>query len=145
MAMSPAESDPLPETDIRFRTRFFFYLAIWLFAALVIQVFLPPEGIVATDLTPFQQRIRWLFGIPLIAMLGLARALTWPWYPSDHSPPDSASLPALLVSICCLIAIGTITLTRHRWCYLIPALCLHATILLVSIPFYIRFSTELSD
>ena len=80
-AMRPAECDQPPETKVSFRARFFFYLAIWLFAALAIQVFLPPEGHAATDLTPFQQRIRWLFGIPLIAMLGLARALTWPWYP----------------------------------------------------------------
>jgi hypothetical protein len=134
-----------PAHPVRLRTCCIAYIAIWLLTAVAFEVFMQPDGMTETDLTSTQQRIRWPLYTPLMALLGLARAFTWPWHPLYHSPPDSALVPAFLASIGFLLALGCLTITRRHLWSLVTMLCFHAAILSVSVIFYLRMTAELSD
>ena len=115
---------------VRFRHRLFIHIALWLLAALAFQVFLRPLGLTETDLTPIQQRIRWPLYTPLMAVIGLAQAGTWP-----ANPPALAGMAAAAVFV--LHAI--LMLTRARPRSLIALAVAHALLLALAIIYYVRW------
>lgn len=77
---SPTESDAVRGNPIHLHTRLLVYLAVWLLAALAIQVFLQPEGLTVTFLTPSQQRVEWLLFTPFMVYWGLEHHFSLPQY-----------------------------------------------------------------
>lgn len=70
-----------PGRCVRFRIRIFSYFAGWVLVALAFQVFLQPLGLTETALTPIQQRMLWPLWAPVMVIVGLAQAATWPASP----------------------------------------------------------------
>lgn len=116
---------------VRFRRRLFIYIALWLLAALAFQVFLRPLGLTETDLTPIQQRIRWPLYTPLMAVIGLAQAGTWP-----ANPQAIAGIAAAAVFV--LHAVSMLTRARPR--SLIALAAAHALLLALAVIYYVRWS-----
>ena len=88
---------PAARPRISLKRRVHFYCAGWLCAAVALQIFLQPEGLTVTDQGPLQQRLLWLAFTPLMAIFGLAQALTGPVTPS---------LPMFLLAAACLLTHG---------------------------------------
>jgi len=76
--MSPSPLAANPGQGIQLRTRVLVYFSVWLLAVLTIQIFLPPEGPSETDRPAIQQRFLWPLYTPLMVVVGLAQAATWP-------------------------------------------------------------------
>lgn len=88
-AIGLLQTDAGAERRVSFSRRLLIYGAVWLLAALAFQVFLQPEGLTETSLAPMQQRIRWPLYTPLMAMVGLSYAVSWP-----DSPREDVGLAA---------------------------------------------------
>ena len=56
-------------------------LSGWILAAVAFQIFLQPLGLTETSLTPLQQRMQWPLLTPIMVIVGLAQASTWPAAP----------------------------------------------------------------
>ncbi|CAN5724215.1 hypothetical protein BH11VER1_BH11VER1_21350 [soil metagenome] len=129
--MNSMQPNSVFEQRFRFKTRLFIYLAIWLLAAMAFQFFLPPEGATVTELTPFQQRIRWPLYTPIYLLVGLAQSFAW--------PERISSWAGVAATLCFLFhAVLTLTLSR-RFAFLI--MCgLQVVLVVVSVVYFIRFS-----
>jgi len=114
---------------IRFSGRLLIYIAVWLLAVLAFEVFLQPEGLTETDLTPFQQRIRLPLYTPLMAVLGLAQSVTWPAIPTPFDLCGAAA---------CFGLHAIAALTRSRRSSLIAFTCVQALLLTASVVYYVR-------
>lgn len=97
-----------PGRRITVRWRLLGYGAVWLLAALAIQLFLRPEGLTETNLNEAQQRALWLLYTPVMATIGLADALQRVSRLADWSP--------LVIAICfALHALVILTQSRPRF------------------------------
>lgn len=116
---------------VPFRRRLVIYLAIWFVTALAFEIFLQPEGLTETDLTPFQQRIRMPIYVPLMTVVGLAQSVTWPTFPGTS---------ALDVAAACLALHAVVALSlAHRGSFLALA-TVQALLLTVAIVYFVRQS-----
>lgn len=100
--------DAHPQRRVRFRSRLLIYFALWLLAALAFQIFLQPQGLTETHLTPIQQRISWPLYTPFMSVVGLAQAVTWPDFPK--------ALAVFVAAVCfALHAILALACARRSW------------------------------
>jgi len=129
--MSHPQLDTVSEHRVRFSRRLLTYFAVWFLAVLAFGVFLQPEGLTETDLTPFQQRIRLPLYTPLMAVAGLAQSVTWPTFPSSS---------ALDAAAACFVLHAIVALTRSRRSSLIAFTCAQALLLTVAVVYYVRQS-----
>ena len=129
----------------RFRTRCIAYVSIWLLAVLAYQVFVGPDSPTETDLSPLQQFIRLPLYLPLMATLGLARALELPLHRTIEQSSDFSTFVAFLVSVATFATVGTFTLKCSRNRAFVPMLFIHAAIVTIGLIFYIYLTRELSD
>ena len=90
---------------ITVRWRLSGYGAVWLLAALAIQLFLKPEGLTETNLYEAQQRALWLLYTPVMASIGLADVLERVSRLADWAP---------LIIVICFVLHALVTLTRSR-------------------------------
>ena len=119
----------VPENRVRFSTRLLIYVAMWLFAALVFQAFLQPAGLSETELTPIQQRLLWPLYTPVMAVVGLAQAGTWPVFPSAL---------AILAGGACFAVHGIIALSRKQWSSIVALAGVHALLLAIAVIYFVR-------
>ena len=129
--MSQSQFDAAPEHRVRFSRRLLIYAAVWLLAVLAFELFLQPEGLTETDLSPIQQRIRLPLYSPLMAVVGLAQSVTWPTFPSSS---------ALDVSAACFVVHAIAALTRSRRGSVIALTCAQTLLLTVAVIYYVRQS-----
>ena len=124
-------------SHIGVRQRVIAYLVLWLIAAIAIQIFLKPEGLTETDLSPFQQRIRWPIYTPLMIALGLGRVITLPLLPLLHWSNEMLTFWIAFVG---LAVIGIITLTRRSRQVFVDMLCVNAVLLAISVFFFLQIA-----
>ena len=124
-------------SHIGVRQRVIAYLVLWLIAAIAIQIFLKPEGLTETDLSPFQQRIRWPIYTPLMIALGLGRVITLPLLPLLHWSNEMLTFWIAFVG---LAVIGIITLTRRSRQVFVVMLCVNAVLLAISVFFFLQIA-----
>ena len=120
-----------PEPGVRLRTRFLVYFSVWLLAVLAIQIFLPPEGPSETDRTAIHQRLLWPFYTPLMVVVGLARAATWPSRFPDWLP--WAIVTGLAVHF-------IVAATRSRRSSFVAVTCFQVLVLAVGVIYFVRQS-----
>ena len=129
-AMSFPQTDALPQR-VRFRSRLLIYFTGWLLAALAIQIFLEPEGLTVTHLTPIEQRISWPFYTPFMAVVGLAQAVTWPDFPQAT---------AGLAAATCFVLHAIIALACGRRSSFIALTAAQALLLTIAVIYFVRQS-----
>jgi hypothetical protein len=130
-AVSFPQTDAGPDRRVSFSRRLRIYFAVWLLTALAFQVFLQPEGLTVTDLTPIQQRIRWPFYTPVMAVVGLAQAFTWPAFPQASAGFAAAGG---------LVLHAMFALTRARRSSFIALTSAQALLLTVAVIYFVRQS-----
>jgi len=111
--------------------RLVWYGALWVLAAIAIQVFLKPEGLTETNLSEIQQRIRWPFYTPLMVAMGLAAAFA-------RSAVYNGW--AISTALSCFVIHGFITLTRTSARSFALMILIHAALLGVAVICFLRFA-----
>ena len=124
-------SDTASRCGVRFRMRFLIYLAVWLLAAVAFEIFLRPEGLTETHLTPLQQRLLWPLYTPLLVFFGLAQAVSTP-----RDIPQSF----FWVVVALLVAHAALTLSRNRPIVFAALIGVQALTLAVAVTCFIHFS-----
>jgi hypothetical protein len=133
-AMSLPQPDAISEGPVRISTRLLIYLAVWLLAALALEVFLQPLGLTETDATPLEQRLWWPLYTPLMVFLGLAMFLqVLPW-------PSGMAGGAALVALIYFAAQAYFALTPRRPAVVLGLSCLQALALSAGVLYWVRYS-----
>lgn len=99
------ERTPLHLRRIKVRWRLLGYAAVWLLAALAVQLFLRPEGLTETSLNEAQQRALWLLYTPVMATIGLSHALERVRNLADWVP---------VIIVICFVLHAIVTLIQSR-------------------------------
>ena len=131
VAMSPSPLAANPGQGIQLRTRVLVYFSVWLLAVLTIQIFLPPEGPSETDRTAIQQRLLWPLYTPLMVVVGLARAATWPSRFPDWLPW------AVVTGLAFHFIVAA---TRSRRSSFVAVTCFQVLVLAVGVIYFVRQS-----
>ena len=124
-------TDFLPGRKLSARQRLFWYIAVWVLAALAFQLFLRPEGLTETNLPEVQQRLSWPFYTPFMVTIGLAEVFTW---------PQTFNTVALLGSAVCLLVHAVITFTRVYARSFLVMICIQVVLLGIAVFYFVRFS-----
>jgi hypothetical protein len=132
------DSKAISKRSVRFRTRCMAYIAVWLVAAIMFWVLVGPDSAVETSLTPTQQFIRLPIGLPILAWIGVARAVGGPGSPGRAAYPEVISL-AWLIFVCIF------SLTRRHLGSLLCMICLHAATLGLAYMFLLHWWTEMGS
>ena len=130
-AMNTPQTDAGPEQRVSFSRRLLIYFAVWLLAALAFQFFLHPMGLTETALTPIQQRISWPVYTPLMIVVGLAHAVTWPDFPQAWVGFAAAAF---------LVFHAILALTRARRSSFVALTSAQALLLTVAVIYFVRQS-----
>ena len=128
--MSPIQSDSAMKGRVLFSTVLLVYVAIWIFSIIALQIFLKIEGSTETHLSPTQQRISWVFQSPLMIVMGITRALTWPGEPT---------VPDLFIAVG-LVVHAIMMLACARRSSFIALTCVQAVLLTVGAIYFVRLS-----
>src|SRR5215218_10227701 len=115
--MSFSHIDPVPQHQVRFSRRLAIYLSVWLLAALALEVFLRPEGLTETSASPLEQRLWLPIYTPLMVILGLAQAATW--------PRDHFAHWAVAAAFICFLVHGIFTLRAGKRAWFLVLACIH--------------------
>ena len=121
------------------------FALLWSLAILAFEIFLMPEGLTETDLSAFQQRVSWPLYTPVMASLGLARALVSPWYKSYHTLNSPFIFAGFLIAAGCFLVISISIFLCRNWRYLVLLVSLHGMALTFAVVYYMRIIKALSN
>ncbi len=121
--------DALTEPRTWFTARLAVYFGVWLLALLALQIFLQPEGATESSFTATQQRLLWLPYTPLMVVVGLAQAATWP-----GSFPNWA--PWMVVGV--LVGHALVALTRVRRSSFVVLIGVQVVLFGVAVFYFVR-------
>jgi hypothetical protein len=114
----------LSQRSVSLGMRVIAYGAIWVLAAVILEVIVPPGSPLNSPGTPVQQRIELLHYLPLMVVTGLTKVFPREFpYLMDVAWGWSA----------CLAAIGVLTVTCRRLSSFVWMLCVHVAILSVGL------------
>lgn len=116
---------------VRLTIRLAVYFSVWVLVAVAFQVFLQPEGPTESSFSPLQQRLIWPLYTPLMAVIGLAQAATWPKHWPDWAP---------WVVVIGLAIHGVVTLTRSRRSTFLIFTGVQVLVLTVAVVYFVRQS-----
>jgi hypothetical protein len=108
------------EHSVSFRMRVIAYCAIWVLAAVILEVIVPLGSPLITPGTPMHQRLELLHYLPLMVVIGLTKVT-----PLDFPYLINAALGWSV----CLAAIGGLAVACRRLSSVVWILCVHAAIL----------------
>lgn len=129
-------------TPRHFSRRFAAYLAVWILAAVAFEVLLKPEGLTETDLTEFQQRLRWPLHTPLMVLLGIWQAIGWSITSFGAVRGDFAAACVGLAGFLWLLAVAALVLKRNRLPTFASMLVVHAVTVGIGVFFFLQLARE---
>ncbi len=128
----------LLKCSVRFRTRCVAYVAVWLAAGILYWLLVGPDSATETSLTSTQQFIRLPLWLPILAWVGIARAMGGP-----NSIGHSAF--PMVFSLAWLIFVCVFSITRRHLGSLLCMICLHTATLGLAYMFLLRWWADMGS